>query len=1194
MSAWNYIASVQKATAISHLTTAFFTTSEPAGGNYDHNLILAKSNRLEVYKLTQEGLERVIEVNLFGTISFLVTIPEHSHCDSRDLLFVGTEDPARFSLLSFDNGKIITRSSGELHQSSLNQSKTRPMCYYDHQGKYIAIHLYQHFVKILPLTTRSHGEIVLKAGFDVRLEDPVVLDMKPLPSGHSLRQDRSAACPYMGMMCKTNHNKVVFKVMQLIFQEKELIKAMEQDLELDEHAHFIIPLSNGVLVAFPEYVAVFSYYNCSLVAKCRFNSPSPLISPKIGIIDQSGALGQESTSLSTVPIYRWLIGDLSGHLLVLTCTIHQDATSSVGTTGSVRKRQTSYDVSASWLGQTSPPAALCYLDNNFIFIGSAHGRSQLIELHSEKTSDPDRPYLTVCEEFENLGPIPHFAVRNVERENLDLVLCSGFEKYAALTTVRQGITISIEAEIPIDDVRGLWSFKNHVEDEYFRYIAFTFINETKVLGLEDANLEEKLIPGLEVDSRTLFCGNFYDNTIIQALGAEIRLIHLEKGLVSKWSPPNGGSVVNCLPTQNQVLVALAHGNLLSLCPQTDGSLNQQASLHFGDEISAVTTTGSLCAVALWQDMSIRLLTFDTLQEIFKYSLQGEIIPRSLQFIEYDKSTHLLCGLGDGFVLNFSVNVDSSGEVSAQDPLTFRSSYGLGKHPIRLESFQNNGVNNVLALGDAPSLFFPWHNKLHISSVNTKRIDHMCPFHADGFGNSLALVANSQFYIGSFDNLQTLHTSRYSLPNVVHITSVPHAKSLVALLSSTPSSPSKICLLDSQDYTIKDEFIPSSNEIPNCTLLTTFNYTNDPMIVVGTYTKTPQIRENAPGRLLLFKVDEQHLTLVAQQTTRLGIKTMCNFGDYLLAGIDDYLTMWKPCGLNELDNWNIGKSNNYSVNRTQKESCQEADMKIDSEEDQRAQRRGNDGQHLCSFELVCERKCRVLIVKICVTNELIVVGDLMKSVLVYCFDSKKNRINEISKDRARTMVHTVHTLGENVILASDWDQNLYTLRYHSDEEHAVKKLEIVGEFHVAEDVTVLQSGKISRNNFEDGNLDHLSEKFAELVPKCSLECTLYGTVQGSLGIIVSLPEPTFAFLDRLQREIVSTTISTVGNLEFLDWRTRRLEGKKRTFSGFIDGDLVEGFLTLGREEAQRILANLQIPEIQLTDVYWLLSQLSRMH
>ena len=60
-----YFATSQKATGVTHAAVGAFT------GPTDLNLVLGKTNRVEVYRITPEGLSAVYDVSVYGRISTL-------------------------------------------------------------------------------------------------------------------------------------------------------------------------------------------------------------------------------------------------------------------------------------------------------------------------------------------------------------------------------------------------------------------------------------------------------------------------------------------------------------------------------------------------------------------------------------------------------------------------------------------------------------------------------------------------------------------------------------------------------------------------------------------------------------------------------------------------------------------------------------------------------------------------------------------------------------------------------------------------------------------------------------------------------------------------------------------------------------------------------------------------------------------
>lgn len=96
----------------------------------------------------------------------------------------------------------------------------------------------------------------------------------------------------------------------------------------------------------------------------------------------------------------------------------------------------------------------------------------------------------------------------------------------------------------------------------------------------------------------------------------------------------------------------------------------------------------------------------------------------------------------------------------------------------------------------------------------------------------------------------------------------------------------------------------------------------------------------------------------------------------------------------------------------------------------------------------------------------------------------------------------------------------------------------------------------------------------------LPTILYGTVNGVLGVIASLPQPQFAFLQRVQHNL-TRVIKGVGGLSHADWRSFQNERKTVEANGFIDGDLLEGFLELSLQLKQEVVQGLDVSVDELT-------------
>lgn len=113
---------------------------------------------------------------------------------------------------------------------------------------------------------------------------------------------------------------------------------------------------------------------------------------------------------------------------------------------------------------------------------------------------------------------------------------------------------------------------------------------------------------------------------------------------------------------NQILIGAAGGNLIYL--EIEGNalkeINRKTLEH---EIACVninnfadtTKPASVCAVGMWTDITVRLLSVPTLDTILKEPLGGEIIPRSILLTSFEGTKYLFCTIADGHLFSFTLH-----------------------------------------------------------------------------------------------------------------------------------------------------------------------------------------------------------------------------------------------------------------------------------------------------------------------------------------------------------------------------------------------------------------------------------------------------------------------------------------------------------------------------------------------------------
>lgn len=824
---------------------------------------------------------------------------------------------------------------------------------------------------------------------------------------------------------------------------------------------------------------------------------------------------------------RYLLGDHNGLLHLLVIT-HE------------KEKVTGLKIEL--LGETSIASTISYLDNAFVFIGSSYGDSQLVKLNLQP--DTKGSYVEVLERYVNLGPIVDFCVVDLERQGQgQVVTCSGAYKDGSLRIVRNGIGINEQASVELQGIKGMWSLRSATDDPYDTFLVVSFISETRVLAmnLED-ELEETEIEGFNSQVQTLFCHDAVYNQLVQVTSNSVRLVSsTSRDLKNEWFAPVGYSVNVATANATQVLLATGGGHLVYL-EIGDGVLNEVKYAKLDYDISCLDINpigenpnySNIAAVGMWTDISVRIYSLPDLNLITKEQLGGEIIPRSVLMCSFEGISYLLCALGDGHLLNFVLSM-STGE------LTDRKKVSLGTQPITLRTFSSKDTTHVFAASDRPTVIYSSNKKLLYSNVNLKEVSHMCPFNVAAFPDSLAIAKEGELTIGTIDEIQKLHIR--SIPLGEHARRISHQEQTrtfalcsVKYTQSNADDPEMhfVRLLDDQTF----EFIstyPLDQFEYGCSILScSFSDDSNVYYCIGTAYVMPEENEPTKGRILVFIVEDGKLQLIAEKETKGAVYSLNAFNGKLLAAINQKIQLYK---------W--------------------------------ASREDGGSREL---QTECGHHGHILALYVQTRGDFIVVGDLMKSISLLIFKHEEGAIEERARDYNANWMSAVEILDDDIYLGAENNFNLFTVRKNSegatDEERS--RLEVVGEYHLGEFV----------NRFRHGSLVmRLPDSDVGQIPT-----VIFGTVNGVIGVIASLPHDQYLFLEKLQTNL-RKVIKGVGGLSHEQWRSFYNEKKTVDAKNFLDGDLIESFLDLSRNRMEEISKAMSVPVEELMKR---VEELTRLH
>lgn len=254
--------------------------------------------------------------------------------------------------------------------------------------------------------------------------------------------------------------------------------------------------------------------------------------------------------------------------------------------------------------------------------------------------------------------------------------------------IRNGVGIHEHANIDLPGIKGLWALKYNTREVYHNCLIIAFVGQTRSLMLNGEEVEEMELPGMEYNEQTFYSGNVAD-CMLQVSETTVRLIsNSGEGLITQWRPSDEKhiSVVTCNPAGAQL--ALACGRHLYFLAIENKQIVLKGHSILDYEIACIdispigdNVTSEICSVGLWTDISVQLLHLPTMKLIYRESLGGEIIPRSVLMCRFDGILYLLVALGDGTLLYFRMD-------SVTGALVDRKKMTLGTQPTTLKTFNS--------------------------------------------------------------------------------------------------------------------------------------------------------------------------------------------------------------------------------------------------------------------------------------------------------------------------------------------------------------------------------------------------------------------------------------------------------------------------------------------------------------------------
>lgn len=1170
-SEYSYVVTAQRPTVVTHAVRCRFL------GGPRMDLILGRSSHFEVLRIAPDGLRRVVEVPLYGRIAIMMAFrPRGVPSNHPDQLFICTERHD-FCVLAWDAAarQIKTVASGTVRRKVHRpiDAEEGPIGLLDQRRGVIGLCLFEGVFQCL--TMGRDGKLSQRAVY-MRLDELNVVSACFL--------DTRDANPVLLVLYRDYDDSLHLRTYRVRLEEQKLDQGPWRPTQAPAGASRVIPVGGrlgGAVVVGAETVV---YYNNGATLEAKF-------------------AGANVEAWERIDDERYLLSDINGNMSLV--ILRTDGRRVLGV------------VVENSLGNTSKASTLTYLDNGFVYVGSDTGNSQLIQLAAEP-SPADGSYVKLVHEDTNLGPILDFCVVDLQRHGQGMVVCcSGVGKDGSIRAVRNGIGMSADATLDLSGLCGLWALRSDSAARLHEYLVLSFTGETRVLTLRpegeaaadamdvvDGKAEEAAsssadasstlevlaeidIPGFDSQSDTLYSGNSASDTLVQVTPSRVRVVGCaDLKLAATWTPPGGTRITKASGDEASGLVTVATRDsrlfLLRVSADEQGhTITQAASARVGAEVSSLAIYSSnarkgegLVAVGTWASR-IEVMSLASLNRVQSVALDtgGDGVPRSLVFSRLGSKQRLLCGMGDGVLLNFEVRSGrrQSQSSNTSPPLFNLKRVALGTSPVSLSAFEVNGGHHVMAACDRPTVIYASNNRMLYSNVNLRSVDFLTPFRTRGAPDALAFLGQGGLVLGTADTIQKLDVSTVPLNQQPRRIAHQQSTNTVAVCVEAVArggGRNAVRIIDCQAFDIRASFDLAPQEFTCSCVSASFQGDATEYYVIGTAFIRPQEKEPSEGRIIVlrYSAERRRVEQIADFKAAGAVYSLATLRGRLVAGINSHVEI-------------------FSFVRSGVAAG------------------GAGVAPNARLMPVCKHRGHIIVLALAVRGDYIVVGDLMKSVSLLMYqedDDGRGTVGEVARDHDPNWLTALAALGENCYLGAEDTLHLFTLRRQieslDDDRRSV--LELAGKYRLGEFVNKFAKGSLVMTLpvvASGGGIDEEDAKGAaamdidgkggsdekkapisnEMTHASRQQTQLYATVNGAIGVVAPMSKRQYLFFKKLQRALESV-VHGVGGFSHKHFRSYEKNDSLVESHQFIDGDFVEMFMELRPEKMAEVAKRAKYP------------------
>uniref|UniRef100_A0A0K0DAZ2 DNA damage-binding protein 1 n=1 Tax=Angiostrongylus cantonensis TaxID=6313 RepID=A0A0K0DAZ2_ANGCA len=473
------------------------------------------------------------------------------------------------------------------------------------------------------------------------------------------------------------------------------------------------------------------------------------------------------------------------------------------------------------------------------------------------------------------------------------------------------------------------------------------------------------------------------------------------------------------------------------------------------------------------------LVCQTLQDTSNFSYEnmpGDMLPRSIMMTKLENTIYLMVALGDGTLYYY--HVDPGNVHNLLGALLEMKKATVGTQPPSLNRFHSRGQMHIFVCSDRPAVIFSSNGKLVFSNVNLRIVTHVCALNSSSYRNSLVMSDGETIVIGTVDEIQKLHIRTVSLgESVRRVVHQPETSTLAILVSRPVVSQRPSVSMDATDGDVHSVVTLDDNtfEYLHCHELgpceqalsvISAKLGDDPVTyyIVGTALVYSDETESKNGRILVFESgkgsERTHLRLVHEKEIRGAPFSMDTLNGKLIVAINSSVRLFE---------WTAEKE----------------------------------------LRLECSHFNYITALFIKVKGDQVLVGDLMRSITILNYKAVESIFEEVAKDYRGMWMSAVEFIDAETALGAEAGHNLFTCEIDRGTDNADEKRRLeAGMFYLGEMVNVFQRGSLVSSHVDN--------------PLPIEKPILFGTVDGTIGLIVQLPEKYFKFFSDVEKGVARET------------------------------------------------------------------------